>query len=961
MTEKNKETHAQKEHKIADYWDKHECFEKSVEQRPEGKPYVFYDGPPFATGLPHYGHIVASVMKDVIPRYYTMRGYRVERVWGWDCHGLPVENIVEKQLKLGSRQDIEKFGIDQFNDKCRDCVLTYVDEWKKVIRRLGRWIDMENAYKTMDMEYMESIWWVFKSLWDKDMIYEGRKPMHICPRCETVLSNFEVTQGYQDVTDISVTIKMKLTSGKYKDASLLVWTTTPWTLPGNVLAAVGESVDYVLVQVEDEQLILAKALVENVLKDVEFEQIEELKGSDLVDSTYEPVFPFFKDHENAFRVVAADFVTTEDGTGIVHIAPGFGDDDMQLGLREDVDPIMHVNMDGTFVPEVADLMQEAGYEVKDRPLKKKDDTMSVDIEVLKWLAHNGKLFKKQKVEHSYPHCWRCDTPLLNYSTSSWFVRVTDIKDQLVRTNKEINWVPGNFKEGRFGKWLEGARDWAISRSRFWGTPLPVWRAEDGETLCIGSKAELEELSGKKVDDLHKHIVDTIEIVKDGKKYHRIDEVLDCWFESGSMPYAQLHYPFENKQKFEQGFPAEFIAEGQDQTRGWFYTLHVLSNALFQMPTFKNVIVNGIVLAEDGKKMSKRLQNYPDPMEVMEKYGADAVRYYLMSTPVVRAENLRFSEEGVAEVSKKFINIMHNVLSFYQLYSKSDDGRVPSGENVLDAWILSRLNQTLKEQTEALEAYELSISARALQSFVTDLSTWYVRRSRDRFKVEGEDQLEALATLRVVLETFAKMLAPFMPFLGEVLYQGVAGEFKGGDERMSVHLEDWPHIDSVDESVFEKMGEARAIVSRVLDAREEAGRPIKQALGDVTVWTPSGEVLEDYQDVILGEVNIKSMKVEKGELKVEVNMELTPELIREGMARDITRRVNQMRKEAGLTINDRIELKIYSDSDEVKKLFKEHIDSIKEGTLSDSIEFNRDDSADRIKEVRVAEQEIWLGF
>ncbi|MBT3231149.1 isoleucine--tRNA ligase [Candidatus Uhrbacteria bacterium] len=960
MTDKKRETHSQKEHKIADYWDKNKCFEKSVESRPEGKPYVFYDGPPFATGLPHYGHLVGSIMKDVIPRYWTMKGFRVERVWGWDCHGLPVENIVEKQLKLGSRQDIEKFGVDKFNDKCRNCVLTYAEEWKKVIHRLGRWIDMENAYKTMDVEYMESIWWVFKSLWDKDMIYEGRKPMHICPRCETVLSNFEVTQGYEDVTDISVTVKLKLTDGKYKDASLLVWTTTPWTLPGNVLAAVGADVDYVVVQVEDEKFIIAEPLVKEVLKDVEFEQVETLKGSDLVGATYEPIFPFFKDHENAFRVVAADFVTTEDGTGIVHIAPGFGDDDMQLGLTEKVDPIMHVNMDGTFVPEVADPLQEAGYEVKDRPMKAKGDTMSVDIEVLKWLAHNDKLFKKKKVEHSYPHCWRCDTPLLNYSTSSWFVRVTDIKEQLVRTNKEINWVPGNFKEGRFGKWLEGARDWAISRSRYWGTPLPVWRAEDGETLCVGSKAELEELSGKKVDDLHKHIVDTVEITKDGKVYTRIPEVLDCWFESGSMPYAQLHYPFENKQKFEQGFPAEFIAEGQDQTRGWFYTLHVLSNALFNMPTFKNVIVNGIVLAEDGKKMSKRLQNYPDPMEVMDKYGADAVRYYLMSTPVVRAENLRFSEEGVVEVSKKFINIMNNVLSFYKLYAKNDDGRAPSGLNVLDNWILSRLNQTLKEQTEALDGYELSIAARVLQSFVTDLSTWYVRRSRDRFKVEGEDHAEALATLRVVLETFAKMVAPFMPYLGEEIYQGVTGEYKD-EERLSVHLEDWPHMDSVDEDVLEKMGQARAIVSRVLEAREEAGRPIKQALGDMTVWTPSGEIVEDYQAVILGEVNVKAMKVEKGELKVEVDMELTPELIREGMARDITRRVNQMRKEAGLTINDRIELRMSSESDEVKKLFKEHADTIKDGTLADSIEFTKDESVERKQEVRIAEQEVWLGF
>ncbi len=961
MEEQKKSVHAQVEEQIADYWDKHSCFEKSVQSRPEGKTFEFYDGPPFATGMPHYGHIVASVMKDVVPRYWTMCGYRVERIWGWDCHGLPIENIVEKQFELGSRKDIEKFGITEFNDKCRSCVMTYAQEWKRVIRRLGRWIDMDNAYKTMDPEYMESIWWVFKSLWDKNLIYEGRKSMHICPRCETVLSNFEVTQGYADVTDISVTVKIKVKDGKYKDAYLLVWTTTPWTLAGNVLVAVNYEMDYLVVNIEGVKYIVAKSRAGDVLKNTEHEVLEAVKGEDLVGATYEPIFPFFENHERAFRVVPADFVSAEDGTGMVHIAPGFGEDDMALGLKEKVDPIMHIRMNGTFVDEVADPLQAQGYNVKDRPMKQKGDTMSVDIEVLKWLAHKDKLFSKEKITHSYPHCWRCDTPLLNYSTSSWFVRVAQIKDQLVRTNKEINWVPENIKEGRFGKWLEGARDWAISRSRFWGTPLPVWKSEDGDAICIGSISELEELSGVKVDDLHKHIVDSIVIKKDGKEYKRIGDVLDCWFESGSMPYASIHYPFENKQKFEQGFPAEFIAEGQDQTRGWFYTLHVLSNALFGMPSFKNVIVNGIVLAEDGKKMSKRLNNYPDPMEVMEKYGADAVRYYLMSTPVVRAENLRFSESGVDEVAKKFITIMRNVLSFYELYKEHDDMRDPALNNVLDKWIMTRLDQTLEQETEALDAYELSSAARVLQGFVTDLSTWYVRRSRDRMKIVGEDRQEALATLRVVLETFAKMIAPFMPFLAEMLYQGVEGGFNGSEDRLSVHLEVWPLFGRVDDEVINSMGQVRAIVSRVLEAREESGKPVKQVLGSATVWVPSGEITQELQAVILDEVNVKSMKIEKGDLKVEVDMTLTPELIREGMARDITRRVNQMRKDAGFTIRDRIALKIYSDSDEVKKLFEEHASTIKDGTLSGSIEFVRDDSAEHKQETRITEQDVWIGF
>ncbi|MBU4315109.1 isoleucine--tRNA ligase [Patescibacteria group bacterium] len=961
MEEQKKLTHAQQEEQIADYWDKHSCFEKSVQSRPEGQPYKFYDGPPFATGLPHYGHILASIMKDVIPRYWTMRGYRVERVWGWDCHGLPVENIVEKQFDLGSRKDIEKFGVAEFNDKCQDCVLTYVDEWKKVIRRLGRWVDMENAYKTMDVDYMESIWWVFKSLWDKEMIYEGRKPMHICPRCETVLSNFEVTQGYQDVTDISVTVKLKVKSGKYKDAFLLAWTTTPWTLPGNALVAVNPDMDYLVVQIDGSLYIIGKLRHEAVLGGVDFSVIETLKGHELVGLAYEPLFPFFKDHKNAFRIVAGDFVTAEDGTGLVHIAPGFGEDDMQLGLKEKVDPIMHVRLNGTFVDEVGVPMQAEGYEVKDRPMKKKGDTMSVDIEVLKWLAHHDKLFSKEKVVHSYPHCWRCDTPLLNYSTTSWFVRVTQIKDQLVRTNKEINWVPDNIKEGRFGKWLEGARDWAISRSRFWGTPLPIWKSEDNDFICVGSRTELEELSGIKVDNLHKHIIDKIVIKKNGKTYHRINEVLDCWFESGSMPYASIHYPFENKLKFDQGFPADFVAEGQDQTRGWFYVIHVLSNALFGMPAFKNVIVNGIVLAEDGKKMSKRLKNYPDPMEVMQKYGADAVRYYLMSTPAVRAESLRFSEAGVDEVAKKFITILRNVLSFYELYKEHDDGREPGLEHVLDGWIISRLNQTLEQETSGLNAYELSSSARVLQGFVTDLSTWYVRRSRDRMKIAGEDRQEALATLRVVLETFAKMTAPYMPYLGEVVYQGVKGGFDGSNGRLSVHLENWPAPGAVDQQIIDSMGQARAIVSRVLDAREEAGRPIKQALADMVAWVPSGEISLELQAVILDEVNIKTMKVQAGDLKVEVNIDLTPELIRDGMARDIVRRVNQMRKEAGFTIQDRISLKIYSEQEEVKQMFAEHQTSIKDGTLADSVEFVRDGSVKYSQESRIAEQDIWMGF
>lgn len=959
MNEKNNLTHAQIEERILDYWDKYECFKKSVENRPAGNPYVFYDGPPFATGLPHYGHIVASVMKDVVPRFWTMKGYRVDRIWGWDCHGLPIENIVEKEQQLASRKDIEKFGIAQFNEACQAKVLTYAQEWKKVIRRLGRWVDMENAYKTMDAEYMESIWWVFKSLFDKGLIYEGRKPMHICPRCETVLSNFEVTQGYKDVTDISVVATLPIISGKWSGADILVWTTTPWTLPGNVLAAVSPKHEYALVEYEGKKYILLSSRVQKWLPNAKV--LETCQGRDLIGATYKPLFDVFQNHQNAFRVVAADFVTTEEGTGIVHIAPGFGENDMTLGQVEQVDPIMHVTMNGQFVPEVVGEFDNAGEQVSGVPVRKKEDPNEADVYIIKFLAHNGRLFAKEKITHSYPHCWRCDTPLLNYSTSSWFVRVTDIKEKLVKSNSEITWVPENMKEGRFGKWLEGAHDWAISRSRFWGTPLPIWKSEAGDIICVGSRAELKEFSCLEVNDLHKHIVDKIVIEKDGKKYYRIDEVLDCWFESGSMPYAQLHYPFENEHKFDQGFPAEFIAEGQDQTRGWFYTLHILANALFGMPAFKNVIVNGIVLAEDGKKMSKRLNNYPDPMVVMRKYGADAVRYYLMSTPVVCAENLRFSEAGVDEVAKKFINILRNVLSFYQLYAMQDDGRVPHETHVLDAWIISRLNQTLLAQTQSMEAYELSEAARVLQGFVTDLSTWYVRRSRDRVKAEDDDSKEALATLRTVLNEFAKMLAPFMPFLAEHVYQGVAGDFTGTKERLSVHLEQWPEAGDVAERVIAEMGDIRAIVSRALEAREEAGRAVKQVLAGMTVSITGGTISQAYIDVLKDEVNVKEIIVKDGELAVELDTALTPELIREGMAREVIRKVNQMRKDAGLTIEDRITLVLASTSDEVTKMLSEHARVIQCGALATSIKFEKNDSLTHKQEFRVSEQDLWIGF
>ncbi len=950
----------QEEQEILKFWEDNQVFEKSIFSRSQSEPYHFYDGPPFATGLPHYGHIVASLMKDAVPRYWTMKGKRVERKWGWDCHGLPVENIIEKELDLASKKDIEDYGVDKFNEACRATVLKYATEWKKTVNRMGRWVDMENDYKTMDPGFMESVWWVFRQLWDKGLIYKDYKAMHICPRCSTTLSNFEVTQGYKDIKDISVIGKFKIKNPEKhnlpENTFVLAWTTTPWTLPGNVLLAVGQDIDYVLIEKQDMgtgplvYFVLAKERLQEVLKDSEYKIVKEMKGVHLVGLEYEPLFPYYKDTPNAFRVVSAEFVSTADGTGIVHIAPAFGEDDFKVGKAEGLPLVQHVSMDGKFVKEVTDF---AGMEVKP-----KDDNTKADVEIIKWLAHNGKLFSKEKIEHSYPHCWRCDTPLLNYATTSWFVRVTQIKDQLLKNNQKINWVPEHIKEGRFGQWLEGARDWAISRSRYWGTPLPVWQCAaekcDG-TLVIGSVAEFEKLSGQKITDLHKHIIDNIELPceKCGGVMKRIPEVLDCWFESGSMPYGQMHYPFENKAKFEASFPAEFIAEGQDQTRGWFYTLHVLATALTMgeqpsipvtgsEPAFKNVIVNGIVLAEDGRKMSKRLKNYPEPEIVIEKYGADALRYYLVTSPVMAAESLNFSEAGVREMYSKLINTLYNVVEFYGMYAQQQMPKVSAvSTNVLDVWILAKLQILIKEVVVGMETYKLAEASRPIVEFVTELSQWYVRRSRDRFKGDDEnDKQAALTTLREVLLTLSKVMAPFTPFIAEKIYQQVKGE----DGAESVHLESWPEVKQnfVDEEVLAQMRVAREVVELGLAARAEAGLKIRQPLGAIYV----GKLVlsKDLEDVIADELNVKQVINGDGEgvvkqakdITVTLSTVITDELKKEGLLREIVRTINQIRKDQKLTISDKVSVLYRTQDEMLNTVFSEYNEEIKKSVLAEEM-------------------------
>ncbi len=927
---------AEKESEILKFWQENKIFEKSMEKKAPKGDYVFYDGPPFATGTPHYGHIVASLMKDVVPRFWTMNGFNVKRRWGWDCHGLPVENLVEKELELETKKDIEeKIGVCGFNDACRNSVMKYADVWKKFIPRMGRWVDMEDDYKTLDINYMESIWWVFKTLYGKGLIYEGFKAMHICPRCNTTLSNFEVTQNYKDITDISVIAKFELADEP--NTFILAWTTTPWTLPGNVALAMGEKIEYVLVrdkkQVTNDKYILAKANIDKIFAGIEYEILGKVKAKDLIGKKYRPLFDYFLDanlasKENLYTIQLADFVTVEDGTGVVHIAPGFGEDDLNLGRQKNLPTIIHVNAEGKFTEEVKDFSGQ--------PVKLKEDPQATDKKIIENLEKKNLVIKSEQFSHSYPHCWRCDTPLLNYATSSWFVRVTDIKKDLVKNNKKVNWVPAYLKEGRFGKWLEGSQDWAISRQRYWGSTIPVWKCENkdcGNIEVAGSIEELQNLSGQKISDLHKHVVD--EIIFPCKKCQgemkRIPDVLDCWFESGSMPYAQIHYPFENKEWFENNFPAEFIAEGVDQTRGWFYTLMVLSTALFNKPAFENVIANGIVLAPSGQKMSKRLKNYPEPDLIIDQFGADAMRYYLLTSPVMAAETLNFSETGVKESLQKVIMLIGNVLSFYLMYANDGNKReydANKAENILDKWILAKLNMLNQEVTEAMKKYDLVKATRPLGDFINELSTWYLRRSRERFKAGDQ---EGINILGFVLQEFSKIAAPFIPFIAEDIYR------QSGGQKESVHLETWPayaKASAGDARIIEQINLVRQIVEKGLAARSEANIKIRQPLSELRIKSYELSGKDELLDLIKDEINVKEVVFdEKIEKEVELDLNMTEELKQEGLMRELVRQINQLRKEAGLTINDKVI--IYHDG--LDEVFTKFGQEIKKATLAEKLE------------------------
>jgi isoleucyl-tRNA synthetase len=852
------------EHKIIDFWKDQQIFKKSLEQTKKGKPYIFYDGPPFATGLPHHGHLLASTLKDIVPRYFTMKGRYVERRFGWDCHGLPIEHQIDQKLGMSAQDAVKQLGVKGYNDECRSIVQRFTSEWEKTITRIGRWVDFENDYKTMDPEFMESVWWVVSELWKKDYIYQGTKVVPFSTALGTVLSNFEASSNYQDVQDPAVTVLFKV---KDQDFYIAAWTTTPWTLPSNLALCMGPEIEYVKIHDKDKDIkfIIAKERVEAYSKKRNYEILESYTGAQLKGTRYEPLFPYFKQHEavGAFVVLNDNYVTTSDGTGIVHIAPAFGEDDNRVMKEAGITAIeCPVDDAGKFTAEVKDF---AGVHVK-----------LADKEIIKKLKDEGKLYDQGVLVHSYPFCPRSNTPLIYKAIPSWYVSVEKIKERLLKSNSQINWTPSHIKEGRFGKWLEGSRDWAISRNRIWGTPIPIWiNDKTNNRVCIGSIEELYKLTGTKVTDLHKESVDDLTFTQTGEEgvYRRIPEVLDCWFESGSMPYAQLHYPFENKKMFDEGYPAEFIAEGLDQTRGWFYTLTVLSTALFDKPAFKNVIVNGLVMAEDGKKMSKSLKNYTPPDELMETFGADALRLYLINSGLVKGEEQRFVDSGVKDMVRKVLLPWQNSFKFFQTYAEVDGwspvNNFKTSDNIVDKWLISNLQTLKKNIANEMEEYHLYNVVPALFTFIEDLTNWYIRLNRARFWGDGlnDDKCAAYSTLYTALKEFTISMAPFAPFFSEYVFQELRK--MNPTEVLSVHLCEYPIANDylIDSDLETAVGRMQQIILLGRQKRNQVQIKVKTPLKRLTIIHKEQKLLNEISklgEYIQTELNVKNIEFSTNE-------------------------------------------------------------------------------------------------
>ena len=904
---------------IVDFWKKNRIFEKSIEQRDINNGYVFYDGPPFITGLPHHGTLLSSIVKDAVPRFWTMRGKRIERRWGWDCHGLPAENFVEKQLGITDRREIgTKWPLSTYITKARESMVSNSEAWEGVIERVGRWVDFRGAYRTMDKNFMESVWWAFKTLYEQGKIYEGRKVLMYDTKFSTPVSKTEVTmdnEAYQTVTDPSVYVKFEIVSeGELKGTKILAWTTTPWTLPANLTLAINKNLEYKIYSVGDEKLIVASELAEKALG--EGEAIKTLRGEELIGLEYKPLMCNFskeKRKKNTYKVVAADFVSSSDGTGIVHIAPAYGEVDYELSLEQDVDFIDLLDEGGYYLEPAKKWLNEMGVRDTD---ESGIELWAANKFIAKVLEEKGIVYKIEYIKHEYPFNPRSKQRIIYRAFPSWFFAVNGMKEQLIEENEDINWFPEYLKHGRFEKNIEAAPDWNLSRDRFWATAMPVWKGDKGTIKVVGSYDELYELSGVRLEDYHRPWVDEIEFDIEGEHFKRIEKVLDCWFESGSMPFAQLHYPFENKEKFEQNYPADFIVEYVGQVRAWFYYVHVVNTALFGKKAYRNVITTGTVAGNDGRKMSKSLGNYTDPTELMDKYSADALRFLMLSSPVLAGEDFALIDKDVSDVARK-LSMIWNVYDFFTMYASVDgfDSKqaiaVSKLENPLDIWLVSRVYELRNEITKGMEAYNIPSALSNVLLFIDDLSNWFVRRSRRRFwKSEDDtDKNAAYSTLYFILVYLAKILAPFTPFLAEELYQKMTGEEFDSSVTESVHLLNWPEAGEIDQKVLEKMARTREIITEGLALRmnkseNEEQIKVRQPLAE---YIYEGEPLDEYyEQIIADEVNVKSVRA--GE-KAYLDKHLTEELLEEGFIRELIRFVQAARKKAGLEVDDRIKLSI----------------------------------------------------